>query len=486
LINVKALTKLSNTEFQSKVLDVSDISLVYYWPNLEIAEEKRNFMDSNSLKLSSYDINSYFIDCLEPSNKKICQGFSLPSVQLYVEKPLVNPYTHKKYRKSIPYSGEVSLSSLEKFISKNYPSNITKVTNQDELKKLLLTTATRPINVAIFVTEKTAISMMIRSIAYRFQNSLKCIYANSKLFSEILTLYSIDTSPVIGVIKFEDPAQFMRYNGSIDDRNEIISWLDQFSLVDNTDKSIKDEDKENQISSNSNNFAIVNVNTLESTIKSTSGAYMITIVDGNSFTIDSNNYQNWINISTIFEGNIKGIVLNCSAESKQSSTESKISFGKQLCVNKEEGQQDIAYYIIPYNKLHNKLEFSKKHFYAMTALSDAKETLIDSIPKNNIKHLTSEEAYQKFLLETYQAHKLGVVVLSKKSQISSVLHNAALTMSHIKQDNGEYVADIAFMSDPAKDFLKNVGNPKLPTIMSIVVDPQLGQGKVSFSFSISY
>merc|ERR1719502_977803 len=73
-----------------------------------------------SQKLSTYGIKTGFVDCANTSdNKKICLNAALnsvPSFQLFLEAPTVNPYTKKMIRKPSVYNGRsVSSRSIESF-----------------------------------------------------------------------------------------------------------------------------------------------------------------------------------------------------------------------------------------------------------------------------------------------------------------------------------------------------------------------------------
>ena len=147
----------------STVFSSNDAHVVFYYMGND--DQSKNFgplLSNMKEKVESYGIKLGAIDCAV--YKKECKSVSLmtmPSVQLYVDEPVPNPYTKKNYRNGIFFdtrTGPTDLKELERFINRNYPNKI--ITNVDSLESYA--NPAKP--AAVFFTEKKASSSMLLKV----------------------------------------------------------------------------------------------------------------------------------------------------------------------------------------------------------------------------------------------------------------------------------------------------------------------------------
>jgi hypothetical protein len=148
-----------------QVFSSSSAYLVFYYMGNDDQSSTFGPLLSNMReKVEQYGIKLGAIDC--SIHKKECKSVTLmtiPSIQLYVDEPVVNPYTKKDYRNGIFFdarTGPNDLKELERFINKNYPNKI--ISNADSLDGYVNPT----IPPAIFFTEKKASSSMLLKVIY--------------------------------------------------------------------------------------------------------------------------------------------------------------------------------------------------------------------------------------------------------------------------------------------------------------------------------
>ena len=153
-----------------EVFSSSSAYLVFYYMGND--DQSSNFgplLTNMKEKIEQYGIELGAIDC--SVFKKECKSVTLttiPSIQLYIDDPVINPYTKKDYRNGIFFdarSGPNDLKELERFINRNYPNNV--VGNVDSLDNYVNPT----IPPAIFFTEKKASSSMLLKVLLYYSNT---------------------------------------------------------------------------------------------------------------------------------------------------------------------------------------------------------------------------------------------------------------------------------------------------------------------------
>jgi len=116
-----AVVILNNDNFYKDVQGTSTTFLVAFDDLGGVSEKILAEIDP---KLESYGLKTGSVNCAKDApNKKICLGAALravPTFHLYMGEPSVNPYTKKKNRPPVVFSGANSVRSLESFIGKQY------------------------------------------------------------------------------------------------------------------------------------------------------------------------------------------------------------------------------------------------------------------------------------------------------------------------------------------------------------------------------
>ena len=307
---VQSFTLIQNSnEFQSKILDNSNIHLIFFMSQAPPTKEEDTVIYTITEKMNKYDINTYFIDCSLSANKKACLGIQTPSIQLYTDKPTLNPYTKHNYRTHIPLISNVDgnpISLIERFVNKNYPFKATKLTTLLDLKTAITTNNNHTTPIGLLFTDKDTITLSFKSIIYHYNNQINFYYINTKSGSEILSYYGIPSSkPSLGLIlpmnttttsttntANTDASSLQLYTGNLNNRTEVILWLDTLippvtEKGQNSDPSSVREDSSMSDDTDDLSFSTYTEETLLLEDLSLSKAYIIGVVNTNTSSMST-------------------------------------------------------------------------------------------------------------------------------------------------------------------------------------------------------
>jgi len=474
---------VSDQQFQTEILDSFKASFVY----VSSSSVNSDLVKSWTGKLPMYDINLFHIDCSLKSNQKSCKSFQLPSDALlfYADKPELNPYTRKYFRKPISFTGTPSASALERFVGKNFPNLISSVKSVDQLNEFYNKNV--KMSYAFLFTEKETIPLLFKSIAFQYRDKIAFVAVNVKSSSDVVSHFKIETSaaPLMAILPAgsDDDSTLVVYSGSLGERSEILTWLDPFApqkKFDGTDdnNSSKPNKKQSSMQDNADILSAGNwisaTDSLDIESLLSGQSYLIGVFPAAAVVRGSPEMELWRKVAVGCDGNVKPVMINCSNSFK---LKSEPSLGNVLCLSMQGEPITTPYlYVLPYSskaRPTKQIVLTEKYTKKLDEGDAAKALALESLPKTNIRYLISESAFQTFLGENFQLKKLSVVALSKKSEVSPLLHNVALTISNIKSlvEEGQAIAEVGFLSEPSPEFLNSLGNPKLPAVLAFFFEP---------------
>ena len=406
----------NSNEFQSKILDNSNINLIFFMNQSPPTKEEDTVIYTITEKMVKYDINTYFIDCSLPTNKKACIGIQTPSIQLYIDKPTLNPYTKHNYRTHIPLisNGDGNpISLIERFVNKNYPFKATKLTTLLDLKSAITTNNNHTTPIGLLFTDKDTIPLSFKSIIYHYNNQINFYYINTKSGSEILSYYSISSpksslglilpmNTSTSTINNTDTASLQLYTGNLNNRTEVILWLDTLippvTEKGNSDPSTVREDSSISDDTDDLSYTTYTEETLLLDDLSLSKAYMIGVINTNTSTSTTDSttiaYKDAVKrwreqIVPSCEGNVIPILLKCTHTTPTSTSLSTL--GHSLCnptfttTTDDDTDAPIVFpylYIIPYMPTTKHLKvrslsstLQQKYIYSYTDDATARKSI---------------------------------------------------------------------------------------------------------------
>ena len=342
----------NSNEFQSKILDNSNINLIFFMNQSPPTKEEDTVIYTITEKMVKYDINTYFIDCSLPTNKKACIGIQTPSIQLYIDKPTLNPYTKHNYRTHIPLisNGDGNpISLIERFVNKNYPFKATKLTTLLDLKSAITTNNNHTTPIGLLFTDKDTIPLSFKSIIYHYNNQINFYYINTKSGSEILSYYSISSpksslglilpmNTSTSTINNTDTSSLQLYTGNLNNRTEVILWLDTLippviEKGQNSDPSSVREESSTSHDTDDLPYSMYTEETLLLEDLSLTKAYIIGVINTNtsSTIVYKDAIKRWLEqIVPNCEGNVIPILLKCTLNSTAHTT-TPSTLGRSLC-----------------------------------------------------------------------------------------------------------------------------------------------------------
>ena len=461
------------TGLQKFVHDTTAPVLVSYQPgsNDDKLSDLVNAVDD---RVASYGVVVARIDCSTKANKRMCASAglrTLPSFQLFVEAPSLNPYTKKRFRSGIFFEhsqgGGLDSRALERFIGKNIPDVVNKVTTTGELKTKLSSPTPASFSLVLF-SDKTAVSMLIKSVANSFSSQQLPVYQMGGVaVDEINAMFdkSFESLPQLGLVSSSSTSALNSvFEGDVHDRKAIVDWIQSVTKleegkvgpkVDAEDKPASAGDEK----SPEEQAAVKSWNSSEFTEESLpdSEVWLVHVVSESSPKGDE-----WKKLTTWCEGVIKPAVILCTASSDG------LGLGSKLC-----RARDLPFVaVFPHGgsarkKFHAAPE-KGSYVFALSEAENIKRGALESLPESAV-HSMGEDGLQLFLQDVHNTKELlPVMILSDKSTAPAMLRNLALSL--------EKFAQVAFVSNPSSEFLKNIGNPRLPTAIAMFsAAPEEGQ-----------
>ena len=456
-----AVILANGPDYQKQVASSSAAVLVAYLSGPP-ADELTELLTKVDEKLSAYQIRTAFVDCKLSSNKKNCAGKVPGSLALYLEKPAKNPYTGLPFRiNPLSYTGSgLDLSKIERWIGKNFPNRV-------ELLSATLPECDPAANIPslILFSQKESVTMLLKSIAFSFSPRLKVVQAHGvpvELVKKKYTESQVDALPILGLCSASSSANSLTiYTGDLKNRTEIVAWIESTTSI---------AENEAVLGAGDGNPPRVDEPLLMASIKKISSSnfsttsldeasvWVIAVVSGSSGADGVAAGPGWDKIASWCEGVIRAAVLICS----NSSTTEESWGSAKFC------QRDLPYVVVlPHGssssrrKIHNSANpHVGNHIFAIDDLDGIKKYATDSLPEVSVA-VMPEEGIQEFIASGHQKSVMSVIILSDKASGGStpLLRNLALSLK-------EY-AHLAFVSNPSKQFLQNIGNPALPTAIAM-------------------
>lgn len=457
-------------DFQKNVLDSKSAILVNFYSG-ESADDQRvlTILEQLQEKIVAYGIRIGRCNCADKVNKKLCTGFRiLPSFQLFVEEPKVNPYTRKKFRNGIMFEANaLDVRSLEKFVAKNYPTKVHKADSLAQFDEAVNSVSGHSL---VLFSEKSTITMLLKSIAFSFAN-LNVVQVSGMSLEDINQKFgngkNLERLPSLALLSSDKYSNSLTeiYSGDLKARESIVEWIKSVTKLSDEETPPSDEDSNSENSNNSAYKDAASGETMKTyssesfTTESLSDSriWIVTVVAAG---VKDTLGDDWKKLTGWCEGVIKPTMLVCNNSSPDD------GFGSKFC------RRELPYVaVFPYStssrkKIHATPE-KGSHIYEMNSLESVKKAATESLPDSSVYFL-SEAGVQDYLQAGQQRSVLSLIVLSDKTSAPPMLRNLGVAL--------EKYVQVALMSNPSREFLGNIGNPKLPTaIVMFEADGNAGQ-----------
>jgi hypothetical protein len=492
-----SVSSLKQDDFQKKVMESTESWLVAYYDSTQSQADVINkVFEGLAQKNSNLGIFLGTIDCT--SEKKLCKSAGLrmlPTIQLVMGDPIVNPYSGKKYRNPQLFEAtQFDARGLEKFISKNYPASlVTKIASSKDLEHFFQSnTAEAPkaaAPVVILFTEKDTVTMIYKSISHHFRGRIKFLQVSIDKAPEVAEKYGI-TETTLGVIAPGDDGNLIKYeNDNLKNRAAIIEWLKPYdTTAPQSSQSGDTEDDGADSEPTGSDSAEIQLTkysptSLDLDTVSTDYAYLLAVVrDAKSVSTD---IPEWPKLVKSCEGRIKAAILECEGfqlpkqeggegEEGGSAPVKYSKLGERACAQYASGTAAAArpyLLVVPYGTPARKRKLDPALPKWATGLQftpeeheKAKSAVGDSLPDTGIRAVP-EEMISQFFGENMQQQKNSIVFMSRSHSLPTLFKNIALHHSEM--------AEFAFVVNPSEQMLAGIGKPKLPAVFGIpAFDPE--------------
>lgn len=410
-----------------------------------------------SQKLSTYGIKTGFVDCANTSdNKKICLNAALktvPSFQLFLEAPTVNPYTKKMIRKPSVYNGRsVSSRSIESFVSKSFSSYITAIATTDEFDKHISSNDEKV--VAMFSTAhvKASLPMILKSIAFEYTGRGVSFLHMNNGEKDLLSHASVSSEDKL-TVRMPD-GSLKVFAGDLKKSEEVNRFFDEFtSPIDSNEekKNLKAEQEDFKRFKSPGDLEKFILETVDHTV-------LLAVYDKDiENEIDESVLKTMRN--KVSEGMIQYKELKCS----DIDINEDFKLVSEICSSSNK----LPYLLtIPYgDQSRKKMSKSLNRFkFDVTESDEAKQSLLESLPDDVFP--VNAESMNVFLSQSIERRKLSIIVLSEKSYPPMMVRNIATFMKKI--------ASVGFFPNPPMEVLAQFGNPPPPVPSVVAMFPQPG------------
>ena len=444
------------------------------------------FLEKLSEKNRDYGISTVRVDCSKGTNKKVCSAArGVPSFVLYLDEPKINPYTRKLFREGVNLDvTSLDARGIERVIAKAYPS-LVQLKTSSSIDKLELS-KDKSWSLVLF-TEKQSITMLLRSIAFSAKG-LAVVQAYGVALEEINQKLEIskESMPVLALISnIQTPS--VVFNGDLKDRNSVLDWIKQHTGIETGDTLPETGEMEG---AGKKTAGYMDPLTGESMKTFAAESFSSESLDDSAWILGVTGdkdqlatFESWEKMTSSCEGVVKPAIVVCSPVSMDGGN----SFGSKLCSR-----------ALPYVAVisHGASSSDRKKFFSdpikgshihelnSDSLENAKKRAIETLPETSVL-VIPEEGIQDLVQNSQNQNVLSVVILSDKPSIPQWLRNLALTVNKYAQ--------VAFLVSPSKEFLSNIGNPRLPTAVAIffgpsddprLKDPQPGAPRANFQIVV--
>lgn len=401
--------------------------------------------EPTSSKLESFGISSAFVDC-GPSatkNKRLCSNLGLtrlPAILYFVDKPSKNPYTGKLFRRPLVYNDNMDTRSLEKFAAKVLPNNLKKFSTFEDLT----INSVNGQSVAVFVSDKDSLSVMMKSVSFSLGDGLAIgqATASSVLGKHLLGMAKDHTVPAL-MITNEKADSVVVFDGDLKDRNAILQFLSPI-----TAKSEQADQQHTDVDSEDARTVVVELapNSTESKDLDLESAYVIAVHGGDAAAEFGSSWQR------LAEGVVKSASLSCAAQ-----TVTQTEFVSSICSLKP----TPFYLSVPLGDKERKRFLSNmtKYSFSSSREKDAVAFAEESLSDSSVSFI-SESDVDGFLRQNHAAGVMSIFfVTNRDASVPGYIKNAALFLRNY--------AHFAMMTHASSQLLQNFGNPNVPTIVAL-------------------
>lgn len=242
----------SVADFESEVLAKDDsvwVITLYASEGCEACEMIASDLSTAAVDLrSTLGVQSGAVDVTSSVGQKLGKRLKIarvPAVLSFTGETTTNPYTKKPERQMALWSDLLeeskgfSSSSFKRWVSKQMPNDVVRrVKSVEEVSSIELP-------VAVLVTERSTTSPLAKSlgVALRGRLALVEVSTSDDLASRIA---GSREPPVLATV---DPSSFEAikvYEGSLKEREAVLTWLEQHALKERVKKSKKKDAEEEQ------------------------------------------------------------------------------------------------------------------------------------------------------------------------------------------------------------------------------------------------
>lgn len=444
--------ELTSSSFQKQVQDSSIPWLVILHNN-----NGQLAFDVVKSKLNPFGICVGDLDCTAKSNQKLCQSMGIrgfPTTRLFVDEPKINPYTNKKFRNPASFEGNLDMRNLEKFISESLPSQVEVVKTQEEINAI----KSKYVNstFGILFSNKDTVSFLLKTLAFAFEGEFKFLHVvNHK---NLLEFKDDEVKNVPSLAIWKDQDKLDLYRDSLKDSAKVISWLNTYAKepARDFDNQVLNEDVNDQSSLNSQAISLERFQELVSASSPVEDSSWVVLIAASSSFEDKAVAESWKMLTDKVVGFIKSALFICPAGGVSNDNQLLVD----LCF-----QQQSTLFVVPHSDSSRKKVLSNVSKWAF-AVSDPKADIAgaikaasESLPDDLVPTI-SELDFEVFLNACNAQGVVGAVVLSNKASQPLVLRNVAMSVKGI--------AKLAFLSQPSPQYLQNIGNPELPTVITLL------------------
>ena len=447
--------------YQSTVLDSPDHWLVVYCgtdQNLDL------FLQNISKKFSNYGISVGKIDCSK--DIKICRAEgvrNIPSLKFFNGRSELNPYSGKHIKSSEMFSGEsLDMNSIMKFISNGLPSSlVTQMTSAQQLDAFIGSNTDLP--TAVLFSDKTAVSLVFRSIAGLFKGRIRFLFVSIKSASGIAEKYKVAKTSV-GVFGINS-AELTLYDGEdVSSRTAIVTWLSTFSAALPSavplTATTAGEESPRQHEYNSNDFKT-------DTLPMDSAWVVAVLAEGSTMP------EEWTLLKKGCAGYVRSAILRCKKDDQLTSVDiddkgdvaggnPASSFGQQVCKHVSPTVPSLL--TLRYGEVERK-KFSTTKMFWDSVLSEFNsydkvlKKLGESLPSTSVESIY-EEILPQFVSKGYEKGMITVLLLSDGPAPPALFKNVALVHKDLVQ--------FGFISGPSPKIVKSANNLKLPGVIALL------------------
>ena len=447
--------------YQSTVLDSPDHWLVVYCGNDQNLDL---FLQNISKKFSNYGISVGKIDCSKEI--KICrtEGVrNIPSLKFFNGKSELNPYSGKHIKSSEMFSGEtLDMNSIMKFISNGLPATlVTQISSSQELDAFIRSNTDLP--TAVLFSDKTAVSLVFRSIAGLFKGRIRFLFVSIKSAPEIAEKYNVAKTSV-GIFGINS-AELTLYDGEdVSSRSAVVTWLNTFSAAIPSavppTATTTGEDSAHQHVYYSNDFKL-------DTLPVDSAWVVAVLAEGSIMP------EEWTSAKKSCAGYVRSAILRCKKDDQLTSVDIDdkgdvaggsltSSFGQQVCKHVSPTVPSLL--TLRYGEAERK-KFSSTKMVWDSVLSEFNtyvkvlKKLGESLPATSVESIY-EEILPQFVSKGYEKGMITVLLLSDGPSPPALFKNVALVHKDLMQ--------FGFISGPSAKIVKSANNLKLPGVIALL------------------